>query len=120
VGATGTETNNFGAQVFAINKDTDMAQEAFDLISTITKGEYDEKLAEESIGIPADTTNTEWPDLVSCAKPVIEDSTARFTWAVGCEANEDITPIMKENFIKLMAGTMSADEFIDAMMAAGN
>jgi raffinose/stachyose/melibiose transport system substrate-binding protein len=119
VGATGTESNNFGAQVFAINKDSDMAQEAFDLITKITKGEYDAKLAEESIGIPADSTNTDWPDLVSCAKPVMDNSTSRFTWAVGSEANENITPIMKENFIKLMAGTMSADEFVDAMVAAG-
>ena len=119
VGATGVERNNFGAQVFAINKDSKKAQEAFDLITKITKGEYDQKLAEDSIGIPADTTNTEWPALVSCAKPVMEGSTTRFTWAVGSEANENITPIMKENFIKLMAGTLSADDFVKEMTAAG-
>ena len=119
VGATGVESNNFGAQVFAINKDSKKAQEAFDLITKITKGEYDQKLAEDSIGIPADTTNTEWPALVSCAKPVMEGSTTRFTWAVGSEANENITPIMKENFIKLMAGTLSADDFVKEMTAAG-
>lgn len=116
--ATGTESNNFGAQVFAINKDSEMAEEAFALIEKITKGEYDQKLAEESIGIPADTTNTEWPELVSCAKPVMEGSTARFTWAVGVESNENMTPVIKENFIKLMAGTISADEFVKAMQDA--
>ena len=120
VGATGVETNNFGAQVFAINKDSKKAQEAFDLITKITKGEFDAKLAEDSIGIPADSTNGEWPALVSCAKPVMEGSTARFTWAAGSEANENVTPIMKENFIKLMAGTISADEFVEEMTKAGN
>lgn len=115
---TGTESNNFGAQVFAINKDSDMAEEAFALIEMITKGEYDQKLAEDSIGIPSDTRNTEWPALVSCAKPVMEESTNRFTWAVGVEANENMTPVIKENFIKLMAGAINAEEFVQAMLDA--
>lgn len=117
-GKTGPETNNFGGQVFAINKDSKMGKEAFDLINTITKGEFDKKLADESNGIPADSTNAEWPELVSCAKPVLEASTARFTWAVGVETNPDMTPVIKENFIKLMAGTISADEFVKAMQDA--
>lgn len=116
--ATGTESNNFGAQVYAINKDSKKAKEAFALIEKITKGEFDQKLADESIGIPADTTNTEWPELVSCAKPVMESSTSRFTWAVGVESNENMTPVIKENFIKLMAGTINADEFVKAMQDA--
>lgn len=116
--ATGTESNNFGAQVFAINKDSQKSKEAFDLITYITKGEYDQKLADESIGIPADTTNTEWPELVKCAKPVIEASTNRFSWAVGVESNADMTPAIKENFIKLMAGTLDAEGFVSAMQDA--
>ena len=116
--ATGTESNNFGAQVFGINKDSQKSKEAFDLITYITKGEYDQKLAEESIGIPADTTNTEWPELVKCAKPVIETSTNRFSWAVGVESNADMTPAIKENFIKLMAGTLDAEGFVSAMQNA--
>lgn len=117
-GANGTETNNFGAQVFGINKDSKLSKEAFDLITYLTKGEYDAKLAEMSVGIPADTTNTEWPEMVACAKPVIENSTARFTWACGVETNVDITPVIKENFIKLMAGSLTADEFVAAMQEA--
>lgn len=117
-GANGIETNNFGAQVFGINKDTAMPEEAFQLVTYLTKGEYDAKLAEMSVGIPADTTNTEWPEMVACAKPVIDESTARFTWACGVESNVDITPIIKENFIKLMAGSMTADEFVAAMQEA--
>ena len=116
--ATGTESNNFGAQVYAINKDSTMGEEAFALITKITKGEHDAKLAEMSIGIPADSTNTEWPALVSCTKPVMDGSTNRFTWAVGVETNADMTPVIKENFIKLMAGTLDAEGFVEAMMAA--
>lgn len=117
-GANGVETNNFGAQVFGINKDSKLSSEAFQLITYLTKGEYDQKLADLSVGIPADTSNTEWPEMVACAKPVIENSTARFTWACGVETNVDITPVIKENFIKLMAGSLTADEFVAAMQEA--
>ena len=115
---TGTEANNFGAQVFAINKDSAMGQEAFDLICYLTKGEFDAKLAEDSAGIPADAENSEWPELVSCVKPVMDSSTTRFSWAVGVESNADMTPVIKENFIKLMAGTLDADGFVQAMLDA--
>ena len=117
-GVNGPETNNFGAQVFAINKDSKMSKEAFDLITYITKGEYDKKLADLSVGIPADTTNAEWPEMVACAKPAMDASTARFTWACGVETNVDMTPVIKENFIKLMAGSMTADDFVAAMQEA--
>ena len=95
-----------------------LAKEAFDLITFLTKGEYDQKLADETVGIPADTTNTEWPAMVECAKPVIEQSTNRFTWACGVESNVDMTPVIKENFIKLMAGSITADEFVSTMQDA--
>ena len=120
-GANGIETNNFGAQVFGINKDTIVtivAIEGFVVITFLTKGEYDQKLADETVGIPADTTNTEWPAMVECAKPVIEQSTNRFTWACGVESNVDMTPVIKENFIKLMAGSITADEFVSTMQDA--
>ena len=117
-GANGIETNYMGSQVFGINKDTKMAKEAFDLISFITKGEWDQKLAEESVGIPSDSGNTEWPDMVACAKPVMDQSTARFTAACGAETNVDMTPVIKENFIKLIAGSITADEFVSAMQEA--
>lgn len=117
-GVNGPETNNFGAQVFGINKDSKMSKEAFDLITYITKGEYDKKLADLSVGIPSDTTNTEWPEMVACAKPAMDASTARFTWACGVESNVDMTPVIKENFIKLMAGSMTADDFVAAMQEA--
>lgn len=101
-----------------LTKIQNLAKEAFDLITFLTKGEYDQKLADETVGIPADTTNTEWPAMVECAKPVIEQSTNRFTWACGVESNVDMTPVIKENFIKLMAGSITADEFVSTMQDA--
>lgn len=114
-GADGTNAANYGAQVFAINKNSKNADAAFQLICKITKGEFDQILADESNGIPADTSNTNWPEMVKCAQPVMEQLTVRYPWAAGGEDNADMTPIIKENMLKLVGGTMSAQEFVDAL-----
>lgn len=119
-GTDGVEASNYGAQVLAINKDSQKAEDAFKLIEYITKGEFDKRLSELSIGIPADTSNTEWPALLESVKPVMESLTVRYPWGAGAEANADMTPIIKENFLKLCGGSISAQEFVDALKAAGN
>ncbi len=118
-GVDGPEAANYGAQVLAINKDSKNAENAFKLITYITKGEFDAKLSQESIGIPADSTNTEWPELLKDVKPVMDSLKTRYVWAAGAESNENMTPIIKENFQKLCAGSISADDFVAALKAAG-
>lgn len=117
-GVTGVEAANYGAQVLAINVKTEVAEEAFEIIKYITKGEFDLLLSQESVGIPADTSNTEWPAMLAGVKPVMDSLTTRFSWAAGIEDNADATPIIKENFQKLVSGTLDAQGFVDAMEAA--
>lgn len=117
-GVNGLEAGNFGAQVYAINKLSQVAPEAFELIRYITKGEFDQKLSVESVGIPADTTNAEWPAMLAAVKDVMDGLGTRWTWAAGIENNPDMTPIIKENFQKLCAGKQTAQQFVDAMEAA--
>lgn len=119
-GVDGVEAANYGAQVLAINKDSKNAEAAFQLIEYITKGEFDQKLSEYSVGIPADSTNTEWPALLADVKPVMDSLTTRYPWAAGAEANADMTPIIKENFLNLCGGSIDAQGFVDALKAAGN
>ncbi|MEF9954205.1 MAG: ABC transporter substrate-binding protein [Clostridium sp.] len=114
-GKDGVESSNYGAQVLAINKDSKNADAAFKLICKLTQGEYDAKLADMSNGIPADVTNTEWPALVQCAQPVMAQLTTRYPWAAGAEDNSDVTPIIKENMLKLVGGVITADEFVAAL-----
>ena len=54
-GTDGVDAANYGAQVLAINKDSQKAEDAFKLICYITQGEFDKMLSELSIGIPADS-----------------------------------------------------------------
>ena len=48
----------------------------------------------------------------------MEATTVRWSWAVGVESNNDITPAIKENVLKLCGGSITADEFIANMKAA--
>ncbi len=117
-GTVGLEAANYGAQVYAINAKTQVADEAFQLINYLTKGEADKNLSVMSIGIPADTTNTEWPELMAGVKPVMDATTVRWSWAAGVETNNDITPAIKENTLKLCGGSITAEQFVDNMLAA--
>lgn len=117
-GVNGHEAANFGAQVFAINAKSEVAEEAFELIRYFTKGEFDLKLSQESLGIPADSANTDWPKQLLEVKPVMDSLTTRWNWAAGIEDNPDIFPIVKENIQKLYAGTISAQQFVDTLEAA--
>ena len=72
-----------------------MAKEAFDLIAYITKGDYDKKLADESIGIPSDTTNSEWPEMVSSQNLLLNRPQHALPGQRGVETNVDITPVLK-------------------------
>lgn len=119
-GTDGTEASNYGAQVFAINAKSTKAEQAFQLITYLTKGEADALLSEMSVGIPADSSNTEWPALLTNVKPVMESMTTRYPWAAGAEANADMTPIIIENFTKVCGGSLDAQGFVDALKAAGN
>jgi hypothetical protein len=78
----------------------------------------DKNLSTLSVGIPADTTNTEWPALMAGVKPVMEATTLRWSWAVGVESNNDITPAIKENVLKLCGGSITADQFVENMLVA--
>ncbi len=111
--------NNVGAQVLAINKDSKMAKEAFELITYITAGEFDKKMTEEAMCIPTDKANGDaWPAELAGAKEGFDSTVTFYDEAVGAETNVDLTPVLNESVCKLMAGTMTADEFISACKAA--
>ncbi|MEG0387189.1 MAG: carbohydrate ABC transporter substrate-binding protein, partial [Niameybacter sp.] len=57
---------------------------------------------------------------LSDVKPVLDSLTTRYTWAAGIEANSNMTPIIKENFLKLCGGQLTAEQFVDAMEKASN
>lgn len=110
----GIEANNYGAQSFGINKNSKYPDEAFQLIVWLTTGEWDAKLAAESLGVPMGNDSA-WPKQLAEAKVVIDNTTVRLPWAVGMEDNPDINAKIKENFAKLITGSLNAEGFAAAM-----
>ena len=110
----GIEANNYGCQSLAVNKNTKYPEEAFKLIVWLTTGEWDARLAKESIGIPAGN-NTEWPIQLAEAKVIVDNTTNRLDWAVGMENDPEINAKIKENFAKLIKGDLDAEGFAAAM-----
>ncbi len=57
-----------GAQGFGVTKDSQMKQEAFDFAYSICTGETDMKMTDAVNSIPADTDNTQWPEVLADAE----------------------------------------------------
>ena len=112
-GGDGAESNNYGAQCFAINKDTQYPNASFALIQWLTSGEWDQKLADESLGVPMANDAT-WPDALADAKAVINGTTQRLTWAVDMENDANVNAAIKTNMAKMISGDLDAQGFADA------
>lgn len=117
-GINGTEAMVIGCQSFSITNMCENTEAAFALIAKITRGEWDAKLAEGTLGLPIDNSNTEWPTQLADCKPYFDACTEIFAVSGGLENNADITPALKENLAKLYAGLIGAEEFVSNMETA--
>lgn len=118
-GTDDNTANNIANQVYAINKDSKMSKEAMELITYITAGDFDKKMTEEAVCIPTDKENADaWPEALQEVKAGFDATTTYYDWAAGVENNNDLTPAIKENTIKLAGGSIDAAGFISAMTKA--
>lgn len=114
-GVDGIEGSMVGAQGFGIADKSEHKQEAFDFIMTVVTGEYDKKLADTVLSIPADVENNEWPSVVAGAEPYFKQMTKSYDWAVGLESNASYTDFIIENLIALAKRQLNPDQFIEKM-----
>ncbi len=112
-GGDGAESNNFGAQCFAINKNTKYPKAAFALVQWLTSGEYDQKLADATLGVPM-ANDAVWPEAISDAKTIIDNTTVRLPWAVGMENDANVNTAIKTNLALMISGKLDAQGFADA------
>lgn len=112
-GGDGPESNNYGAQCFAINKNSKYPKAAFALIAWLTSGEWDQKLADESLGVPMANDAT-WPDALKDAKAIIDATTQRLSWAVDMENDANVNAAIKTNLALMISGKEDAAAFADA------
>lgn len=112
-GGDGAESNNYGAQCFAINKNTQYPNAAFALVQWLTSGEWDQKLADETMGVPMANDAT-WPEALTDAKAVIDGTTQRLSWAVDMENDANVNAAIKTNLALMISGQLDAQGFADA------
>lgn len=118
-GTDDNTANNIANQVFAINKDSKMADQAFELITYITTGDFDKKMTEEALCIPTDKANSDaWPTELAEVKGGFDATATYYDWAAGVENNNDLTPVLQENTLKLAGGEIDAAGFVKAMKEA--
>ncbi|RRD94901.1 extracellular solute-binding protein [Clostridiales bacterium COT073_COT-073] len=117
-GINGREAMVLGAASLAITSKCKNPEAAFGLIEKITRGEGDARLAKESLGLPADIENASWPEQLADVKVYFDNCTEIFATCGGAENNPEITPALKENLMKLYAGKITAEEFVENMNQA--
>lgn len=118
-GTDDNTANNIANQVFAINKDSKMADEAFELITYITSGDYDKEMTTEALCIPTDKANSDaWPTELAEVKAGFDATTTYYDWAAGAESNNDLTGTLKTSALELAAGKLDAAGFISTMKKA--
>jgi len=110
----GIETNNFGSQGFAVNKNSKLPDEAFQFILMLTTGKWDTELAQVSGGIPI-AIDAVWPESLAEARVILENTTRYMPWAARMEDDEEVNTIIKDRFARLIRGDFDAQGFAGAM-----
>ena len=112
-GTDGTEGIMVGAQGFGVTKNSQMKQEAFDFAYSICTGEMDMKMTDKVNSVPADTDNTQWPQMLADAAPYLADMTKPYMWAAGLESDLDYKDQIQTELLKLTRLEESPEEFIE-------
>ena len=74
-------------------------------------------MSQQTNSIPT-ATDTEWPVMLECAKPVLNSTKVNVPYGFGIQYNADFTPIYKELAQKLLGGQTDAATFIAECKAA--
>lgn len=108
---------NIGAQALAIPSYSPNGQAAFDLIMRITSGEFDQKMALESVGIPADIRNTVWPEMLVGVREAFVVQTGVYDWDCGLD-DAGTSAVIQASLLRLFSGDITAEEFVAELLNA--
>ena len=82
-----------------------------------TSGEFDEKMAMASNGIPADTRNEEWPEMLAGVREAFNVQTGVYDWNCGLNENGDLGTAFQDPAAKIFEGSLDGQGFVEAMDA---
>lgn len=106
-----------GCTLLAVNKNTADPELAMAFVAYALSAENDALMVEKA-GITPATLETAWPSTLVNMKPAFESVQVSLKSGADIGSNPDLAPTISENFIKLAAGQITADEFVANMAAA--
>ncbi len=106
----------FGAQGFSINKECAYPDEAFALVAHLTTGKWDKELSAKTYGAPMDTSIA-WPVQIEECETVFASLDTYIPWSGGLAIDPDGFPIVVAEFTSLIAGKITAGQFITNVKA---
>lgn len=112
-GVEGTEAGCYSSYAIAVNKDCDDAttEAAMEFIAWLTTGEWDVQFSKQANAIPMGI-DSEWPENLADAQVVMNSYTKRYPSQTALITNSKSKSIIADACLKLMAGSITADEFI--------
>lgn len=105
-----------GCTMTAINAKCENMDLANEFVAYLHSADSDAKMV--ASGMTTSRTDGTWPTALENLKPAFDSITTIQETGGGVEANADLKPIFAENFIKLAAGQITADQFVENMVAA--
>ena len=71
------------------------------------------KMTDAVNSIPADTDNTQWPEVLADAVPYMKEMSKPYMWAAGLESDTDYKEQIQSELLKLTRLEETSDEFIE-------
>ena len=115
-GGNGSTAAYAGTNSLAISSYCENPQAAFDFITFLTRGEFDQMRADQVPQIPADPTNT-CTSLDGAVESLLSAESS-LSWTMGINANGDLRTVLKNVIIQLFEGRFATGEEFAAAMDA--
>ncbi|MCG8479744.1 MAG: ABC transporter substrate-binding protein [Spirochaetales bacterium] len=115
--AIGDGAGTYGAQGFQINRESAHPDIAFQFLAHVTTGRWDQALSEATFGAPMDTAAS-WPVQIADSEAIFQELDTWIPWSGGLAADPDVLPVVKAEYTRLLAGRVTAEDFVAAIVAA--
>lgn len=106
-----------GSAMISINSECENADLAAEFIASFFTADHDKEFVDVAGHIPA-VQGGEWNADMESVRPAFESVTTPLKSGANIESNSDLTPVLAENFIKLISGECDAQTFVDNMVSA--
>ena len=99
----------YNSQALAINKNCKYPEAAFEFAVFLTTGKWDNKLAEDTMGVPVGKDGV-WPEQLSDAEAIYSNIDYRVTSDYGIFSVPDYNPLIIEAISNVINGTLTPEQ----------